>query len=315
MNQSCYATRITATNLALKTALQLVISKPIKSAIASYYGKHKAYSQDLLDLVCAFLEVPIGWTRIAKVKLPSIYDQDKVNAILALAKRLGLDAHVRQADNGRSKRAGSGRFEGTWDHPLEKLDGYEEWSQIEIDRYVHDSQANSGARQGNANGTARFVEIETLHDALQLALHRRFEYWKSEQGKLDILGALPCNNAKITDIKALVGDIDAFTKLTASFLAEYESGNFVRLVTLPVTEGAYEMSATATSEDALSDEAREILTIGRLLGHRVVVRSGNNGASWREDQGRFEGTWDHPLNKHPGYLEWVEMEISASLNK
>ncbi len=314
MNQTRYSTQITATNLALKTALQLIVSKPNKSAIADYYGKHKAYSQTLLNLVCAFLEVPIGWTRIAKVKLPSTYDQDKVNAILALAKRLGLDAHVRQADNGRSKRADYGRFEGTWDHPLEKLAGYEEWSQIEIDKYVHDSQANSGARKENANSTASFVDIETLHDALQLALKRRFEYWKSEQGKLDILRTIPGNTNKISEIKALVGDIDAFTKLTASFLAEYESGNFAKLLILPVTEGSYEISATATSEEALSDEAREILTISRLLGFRVIVRSGNNGATWREDQGRFEGTWDHPLNKHPGYLEWVEMEISASVN-
>lgn len=311
MNQSCHATRITTTNLALKTALQLIVSKPNKSAIASYYGKHQVYSQTLLDLVCTFLEVPIGWTRIAKVKLPTIYDQDQVNAILALAGRLGLDAHVRQADNGRSQRAGYGRCEGTWDHPLEKLDGYEEWSQIEIDKYLHDSQANSGASQENANSTARFVDIETLHDALQLALKKRFEYWKSKQGKLDILRAIPCNNAKITDIKALVGDIDAFAKLTASFLAEYESGNFARLMTLPVTGGSYEISATATSEEALSEEAREISTISRLLGYRVAIRSGNNGAFQREGQGRFEGTWDHPLNKLPGYLEWVEMEVSA----
>ncbi len=314
MNQACHATRITATNLALKTALQLIVSKPNKKAIADYYGKHQVYSQNLLELVCAFLEVPIGWTRIARVKLPTSYDQDKVSAILALAQRLGLDAHVRQADNGRSKRAGYGRFEGTWDHPLEKLDGYEEWSQIEIDKYVHDAQANSGASKENAHSTASFVDIETLHDALQLALKRRFEYWKSEQGKLDILRAIPCNNANITEIKALVGDIDAFAKLTASFLAEYESGNFVKLMTLALTEGAYEISATATSEDALSAEAREILTIARLLGFRVAVRSGNNGRTWREGYGRFEGTWDHPLNKHSDYLEWVEMEISAALN-
>lgn len=309
MNQTCHSTRITATNLALKAALQLITAKPDKRAIADYYGRHKAYSQDLLDLVCAFLEVPIGWTRIAKVKLPTSYDQDKVSAILALAQRLGLDAHVRQADNGLHKRAGYGRFEGTWDHPLEKLDGYEEWSQIEIDKYVHDTQANSGVSQENASGAARFVDIETLHDALQLAINRRFEYWKSGQGKLDIVRAIPCSTPKISEIKNLVGDLEAFTQLTASFLAEHE--NYSHLLTLPVTTGSFEISSTATSEEALSEEAREILTIGRLLGFSVVVRSGNNGRTWREGYGRFEGTWDDLLNKHPDYLEWVEVDIKA----
>ena len=315
MNQSCHSTTITATNLALKTALQLIVSKPSRSAIANYYGRHQVYSQTLLDLVCAFLEVSTGWTRIAKVKLPASYDQVKVNAVLALAERLGLDAHVRQADNGLSKRADYGRFEGTWDHPLEKLDGYEEWSQIEIDKYVNSSQPNSGASEENEKRTAVCVDLQTLHDALQLAVRRRFEYWRSEEGKLDIFRAIPCNASKITEIKTLVGDLDAFSQLSASFLAEYESGNCVCLVTLALTTGAYEISATATSETALSDEAQEIVTIARLLGFRVNVRSGNNGRTWRDGYGRFEGTWDHALNKHSDYLEWVELEISSSVNK
>lgn len=315
MNQTHYSTKITATNLALKTALQLLITPPDRAAIANYYGKHQVYSETLLDLVCAFLEVSTGWTRIARVKLATSYDQDKVDAILAMAGRLGLSANVRQADNGQSKRAGYGRFEGTWDHPVEELEGYEEWNQIVIDKYVHDSQANSGVYRGNAKPMAKFVDIETLHDALNLALKRRFEYWQSAEGKLDIVRAMPGNNAKITDIKALVGDIDDFAKLTASFLAEYQSGHKTTLATLMLTAGAYEISDTAISEAANSAEAREIMTIASLLGCTVNVRSGNNGDAWRQGYGRCEGTWDHPLNKNPGYLEWVEMEISASLTK
>jgi hypothetical protein len=313
MKNSYSPAAITSTNLALKAALQLIVAKPDKAAISKYYGRHRVYSETLLDLVSAFLEVSTGWTRIARVKLPSVYDKDKVDSILALAERLGLEANVRHADNGLTRREGYGRdsSSGLWDYPLERLPGYEEWNQIEIDKYVHNSQPNSGASEESEKRQAVYVEQETLHDALQLAVERRYEYWKSSEGKLDILRTVPSSGPGLNDIKALVGDLEEFAKLTASFLAEYERGHYQNLVKLALTEGSFDAPASATRETALTQEAREIVAIGRLLGFRVYVRMDSNGRTWRQGYGRCEGSWDYPLNKWPDYLEWVILEIDA----